>query len=56
MARPKGTKNPDGHKAGRPAGPKKINLGTVRVLPATAKALKSAKLTAAQALDSLKWR
>jgi hypothetical protein len=38
---------------GRPPGPKRINLGTVRVLEATASWLESRGQTAAQALDDL---
>ena len=55
MARPKGTKNKEGHKAGRPKGPPRVST-EVSILETTAAALKAAKLTASKALDSLKWR
>ena len=55
MPRPKGTKNPEGHKAGRPKGPKRVQR-EVSILTTTDRALKSSKLTPSQALDSLKWR
>lgn len=46
-------KGPAKGQGGRPLGPKRINLGTVRVLESTAAWLGSRGQTAAQALDAL---
>lgn len=50
---PKNTRGPKPGQGGRPPGPKRVNLGTVRVLESTAAWLKQHGQTAAQALDSL---
>lgn len=51
MKRPK--RGPKPGEGGRPPGPKRVNLGTVRVLEPTAAWLDERGQTAAQALDEL---
>lgn len=50
---PKTKRGPAKGQGGRPPGPKRVNLGTVRVLEATAAWLAARGQTAAQALDDL---
>jgi hypothetical protein len=52
-AKPKTKRGPAKGQGGRPPGPKRVNLGTVRVLEATAAWLEARGQTAAQALDDL---
>lgn len=49
----RGARGPAKGEGGRPPGPKRINLGTVRVLEQTAAWLDSRGQTASQALDDL---
>jgi hypothetical protein len=50
---PKTKRGPVKGQGGRPPGPKRVNLGTVRVLESTAAWLEARGQTAAQALDDL---